>query len=343
VSIIKLDQKLKRLEVKDFEVENEIVFNFFNNVSTADRDKQLLKAIYIGVLALMEDRFSAFLAKTANELGTELESLKIIFEMKQELFYKSAIKGSLAEGDVHQYLCDFFVEQNLQDVAELTGNSVGRLEKNKTGDIVCYLDGDKELKIIIECKFDKSIKLGSIESKDLFTRKSDTVWSQLIEAQANRDGKVSIIVLDYSLVDPAVLKSIQNVRYIPEIGFAAIIDSQKGDFSNLAIAYSLARDIAKNSKPITLDKNILSILVNRIIKSLQEILKIKELVLSNIENNKNILGQLEKSMLLIKFSHAYLSKFLSDGTITKDDLLAFYSGEEINDNFKLIEKEIKEL
>ena len=79
---IKLNQQLKRVEIKNFEIENEIVFNYFNNLPANERDDKLFRALYIGVLAMMEDRISAFLAKTTNELGTELESLKIIFEMK---------------------------------------------------------------------------------------------------------------------------------------------------------------------------------------------------------------------------------------------------------------------
>lgn len=341
--IIKLNQKLKRLEVKDFEVQNDIVFSYFDKLPSNERDEKLLKAIYIGVLALMEDRLSSFLAKTSNELGTELEGLKKIFEMKQELFYKSAIKGILAEEDISDFLNTFFSEQNLKDIAELTGNVAGSLTKNKTGDIVCYIDGKHELRIVIECKFDKSIKLGNIESKDVFTRKNDTVWSQLIEAQANRNGRVGIIVLDYSLIDNSVLENIQNVRFIPEIGFVAIIDSQKGDFSNLAIAYMLARDIAVNAKPVDYDKSLLTILISRIIKDLNEILQIKNLVLENIENNKKVLSQLEKSMLLMKFNQDYLIKFLKDGNLTKEDLLSFYSGEEINEKFKPLDKIIKEL
>lgn len=62
-----------------------------------------MKALYIGVLALMEDRLSAFLSKTSNELGTELESLKMIFEMKKEIFYKSSIKGVLAEEEIADF------------------------------------------------------------------------------------------------------------------------------------------------------------------------------------------------------------------------------------------------
>lgn len=340
--MIRLNQQLKRVEVKEFEIENQIVFNYFDNLPASDRDEKLLKAIYIGVLALMEDRLSAFLSKTSNELGTELESLKMIFEMKKELFYKSAIKGNLAEDEVAGFLNQYFTDKRLKDKVYLTGNEQGEINRNKTGDIVCEIAGNKDLKIVIECKFDKSIKFGDIESKDVFTRRTDTAWSQLIEAQANRDSKVSLIVFDKSLVDNSILKAFENVGYIPSIGFIAIIDSQKGDYSNLAIAYMLARDIALNSKDIEVDKNILAILVNRIIKDINEISLIKNLVENNIENNKTILKQIKKSMLLLDFNQQYLNKFLDDGTLNKNDLLDFYMGEDVKDKYKTIEKEINE-
>jgi len=343
MATIRINQQLNRIEIKEFEIENSIVFNYFNNLPIGERDEKLLRAIYIGVLALMEDRISAFLSKTSNELGTELESLKMIFEMKKELFYKSTIKGILAEDEIAEFLNNYFQEKRLKDRVILTGNTAGSIAKNKTGDIVCEINGDNNLKIVIECKFDKSIRLGDIESKEIFTRKSDTAWSQLIEAEANRDGKVSIIVFDRSLVDNSILKLSENVGYISGIGFVAIIDSQKGDYSNLSIAYMLARDIAINAKQIDLDKDLLAILVNRIIKDIDEILSIKSLVNNNIENNKAILKQLEKSILLMEFNQEYMKKFLYDGTLTKKDLLDFYSGEDIKDKFKTIEKEINDI
>ncbi len=343
MAITNINQQLKRIEIKDFEIENEIVFNFFNNLPSNERDEKLLRAIYIGVLALMEDRISAFLSKTQNELGTELESLKMIFEMKKELFFKSTIKGILAEDEIAGFLNQYFSEKKLKDRALLTGNSAGNIPKNKTGDIICEVDGRSDLKIVIECKFDKSIRLGEIESKDIFTRKSDTAWSQLIEAQANRDSKVSLIVFDISLVENSILKNFENVGYIPGVGFVAIINSQKGDYSNLAIAYMLARDIALNAKEVDLDKDLLAMIVNRILKDISEVLSIKSLVENNIENNKVILKQLDKSILLMEFNQEYLRKFLKDGTLTKRDLLAYYSGEDVKDKFRLIEKEINDL
>ncbi len=340
---IRINQKLKRVEVQKFELDNEIVFNYFDSLPQNERDEKLIRAIYIGVLALMEDRISSFLSKTSNELGTELESLKMIFEIKKELFYKSTIKGVLAEDEIAEYLNLFFAEKKLKDRALLTGNAAGELPKNKTGDIICEINGDPELKIAIECKFDKSIKLGEIENKDIFIRKTDTAWSQLIEAQANRNSKVSLIVFDISFVDNSILKFCENVGYIPEIGFIAIIDSQKGDYTNLSIAYMLARDIAMNAKTLDFDSDILAFLVNRIIKDINEITQIRSIVEKNIDNNKTILKQIEKSMQLMEFNQQYLSKFLETGTLTKKDMLDFYSGEEVKDRFKLIEKQIEEL
>lgn len=342
MSTIKLNQQLKRLEIQEFEIENQIVFTYFDNLSANERDEKLLRAIYIGVLALMEDRISSFLAKTNNELGTELESLKMIFEMKKELFYKSTIKGSLAEDDIAEYLNNYFSEKRLNDRAFLTGNTAGNIPKNKTGDIICEINGSSELKIAIECKFDKSIRFGEIENKEIFTRKSDTAWSQLIETQANRDSKISLIVFDISLIDNSILKNFDNVGYIPGVGFIAIVNSQKGDYSNLAIAYMLARDIALNSKEIEIDKDVLAMIVNRIIRDINEILSIKSLVMNNIENNKAILKQLEKSILLMEFNQEYLKRFLNLGTLTKKDLLDFYMADDIKDKYKLIEKDINE-
>ena len=199
------------------------------------------------------------------------------------------------------------------------------------------------MKIAIECKFDKSIKLGDIDSKDIFTKKFDTAWSQLLEAQANRDSKISLIVFDISLIDNSILKNFENVGYIHGVGFIAVIDSQKGNYSNLAIAYLLARDILLNAKEVELDKDLLSLIVNRIIKDINEILSIKSLVESNIETNKQILKQLDKGLLLMEFNQKYLLKFLKDGKFTKKDLLDFYQGEEVKDSFKAIEKQIEQI
>jgi len=341
--LVSLDQKNNRVQFGAFEVDNKILFEFFNKLAAADRDEQLHKALYIGVLALMEDRLSSFLSRTANELGTELESLKLIFDMKKELFYRSAVKGVLAEADIADFLSDFFDRQKITDRIELTGDRVGTIRRNKTGDIVCHLAGDSGKRIAIECKFDKSIRLGDIQTKDVFTKKADTAWSQLLEAQANRDGQAGIIVFDASLVDNSILAAVQDLKFVPGIGLIVIIDSQKGDYRNLAIAYLLARDIALNAKTLELDTDVLKIIVNRLIKDARDMALVKQLVIANIDNMRQILAQVEKGILLADFNQRYLLKFLAEGTLTKEDMLAFYAGEEVKERFRLVEREIADL
>lgn len=339
-NIISLDQKLKRVKVGSFELDNEIVFNYLDKLPIGERDNALFRAIYIGVLALMEDRLSAFLSKTQNELGTELESLKMIYEMKKEVFFKTAVKGMFAEDDIAEFLNSYFAEKKLKDRAEATGTTEGKLPKNKTGDVVCFVDGEENKKIAIEVKFDKSLKLGGIEDKDIFTKKQDTAWSQILEAKANREGKVGIIVFDISLVDGSILKFTESVGFVNGIGFVAVVDSQKGDYSNLIIAYNLARDIVLNATQPEFDDKTLTIILKRIIRDIDTFFEIKRLVQDNIENNQEILKHLEKSLLLMEFNQQYLSKFLKDGKLTATDLLAFYSGDEIKEKFAPIEKDI---
>ena len=85
----------------------------------------------------------------------------------------------------------------------------------------------------------------------------------------------------------------------------------------------------------------MSIIMNRIIKDINDALGIKSLVMSNIDNCKKILMQLDKSMLSMEFNQRYMAKFLKDGSFTKEDLLDFYSGEDVRDKFRMLEKEIK--
>ncbi|MCP4176923.1 MAG: hypothetical protein GY756_04080, partial [bacterium] len=131
MSIVTLDQQKKLTNISKTSLENEIVFNYFNKLPKDERDNKFFKALYIGVLALMEDRMSAFLAKTSNELGTELESLKMIFDMKHELFYKSAVKGLAAEDDIIEFLNKYFKDKKLKDKAIGTGGIAGNIPKNK--------------------------------------------------------------------------------------------------------------------------------------------------------------------------------------------------------------------
>lgn len=341
MNIVSLNQELKRIELSNtLCIDNEIVFNYFDKIPSGQRDETLFRALYIGVLALMEDRFSAFLANTSNELGTQLENLKIIFDMKKEIFYKTAQqKGTIAESEIETSLKEYLEQRKIKDEVILTGNTTGTIRRNKTGDIVCKLDGSDK-KIVIECKFNRSTALGGIDTKDILKKKQDTAWDQLLEASVNRDAQAAIIVFDRELASPTILKFTDSVGFIPGVGFVVIVESQKNDYSNLFVAYSLARDIAMNSKNVDYRDEMLALLVRRILSDIKQLFDIKGLVEENIANNKSILKKMEQSMLKISFTNEYLKKFLEDGIMTKEDLYAFFEGDVVREKYKKIEQEI---
>ncbi len=340
---ISLNQKLKQLEITSYAIQNDIIFNYFDKVPEEDREERLFKALYIGVLALMEERIGAFLAKTKNELGTELEYLKILFDMKKVTYDRSAGKGKIGEREIYDYLTEFLKKKGISDAVTLTGDKTGELPRNKTGDILCDIAEGGGKRIAIECKFDKSVDLGDITSADISKNRKDTAWSQLLEAQVNRGADIPLIVFDKGTASAGIQKNCDGVLFLPEAGFVVLVDSQKNDFDNLAIAYLLARDIVLNAKPVDLDRDVLAALVNRLVTEMKDFLSIRTLVETNIENNREILKKMEKGLLMVEFTSKYLAQFLESGTLSRKDLLAFAQAEEMRTTYKLIEAELNKL
>lgn len=339
---MRIDHKLQRVQVDSFEISDELVFRYFDSLPEAEREAALLRAIRIGVLATMEDRFSAFLSKTTDDLGVQLENLKLLFDMKQEVFHKTAIKGVAAENDILDFLEEFIERNRLGDVVSLTGTSKGLLKNNKTGDIMAYVGGESSgRKVAIECKFDKSIKLGDVDSPDIASNKYDTAWSQLLEATVNREANASIIVFDKTLADASIQRAVDGVTYVDGIGFICIIDYEASDYQNLAVAYNLARGLALRKDGKNVEVEFVNMLIQRLLKDIRDVQSIETLVKTNIKNNQQILKNIEKSLLSIEFDQKYLAKYLEDGYLNKADLLEFYQREEIRARYKLIAKEIE--
>jgi len=80
MAIIKLDQQTKNVNISECAIEHTLIFKYFDDLPEKQRDDEFKRALQIGVIALMEDRFAAFLSRTEGELGTQLESLKLIYE-----------------------------------------------------------------------------------------------------------------------------------------------------------------------------------------------------------------------------------------------------------------------
>lgn len=339
---MRLDHKLQRVQVDGFEISDELVYRYFDSLPETEREAALLRAIRIGVLASMEDRFSAFLSKTTDDLGVQLENLKLLFDMKQEVFHKTAIKGVAAENDILEYLEGYIEKYHLGDVVSLTGTSKGFLKNNKTGDIIAFVGGESSgRKVAIECKFDKSIKLGDVDSPDVASNKYDTAWSQLLEATVNRDANTSVIVFDKTLADASIQRAVDGVTYVDGIGFICIIDYEASDYQNLAVAYNLARSLALRKDGKNVEVEFVNMLIQRLLKDIRDVQNIEMLVRTNIKNNQQILKNIKKSLLSIEFDQKYLAKYMEDGYLSKADLLEFYQREEIRAKYKVVAKEIE--
>lgn len=339
---MRIDHKLQRVQIDSFEVSDTLVYQYFDSLPEADRESALLRAIRIGVLAQKEDRFSAFLAKTTDDLGVQLENLKLLFDMKQEAFHKTAVKGVAAENDIHSFLEGYIEQRGFNDVVSLTGTSKGQLKNNKTGDILAFVGGENASKrIAIECKFDKSIKLGDVDSIDIGSNKYDTAWSQLLEASVNRDANVSVIVFDKALADSSIQRAVDGVIYLNDIGFVCIVDYEASDYRNLAVAYNLARGLALRKDGKAVEVEFVNMLIQRILKDIKDIQAVRGLVQANIKNNQQILKNIEKSILSIEFTQQYLAKYLEDGFLSKSDLLEFYQRDDIRAKFKALSNEIE--
>ena len=340
--IVSLDKQKEQLNIAAFELKHELVFEYFNTkVAAADYDETLLRAIYIGILAMQEDRIAAFFAKTENELGTHLASLNMIFQLKQEAFFKTAVKGMAAEDDIIKFLTKFFERRGYGDTAEPSGTAAGEIPGNKTGDILCHVEGsEKDCDIAIEVKFDKSIKWGDIRDKDVFIKKADTAWSQILEAKANRKSRVGIIVFDRSLADSSITNQVENAGFVKGVGFVAIVNSQGGDYSNLARVYELARDLARAKKTYNAENDTLVLLVKRLLHDIDAMLAVTKQCDAIEKANDAIRETLKKNILSFDFTKRYLEKFLREGgKLNSGDLFAFYNAEEIKDKFKTLNLE----
>ena len=349
-----LNQQDKRIKIDGFILEDDLVFDYFDTrVKPTDYDATMARAIHIGVMALQENRISAFLANTKDELAGELKNLQVRLDMKQKFFQQTALKGDDFENIVYMVLQKHIKQRGFDDLIELKGRQTGEIPRNKTGDITSIVrepdssGGVISRSIAIECKY-KKIALGDISSScDIEVKPGETAWSQMLEASVNRNADTSIIVIDAASADASLAKEVDGVKYIKDIGFVCVIDSQAADNRNLTISYNLARALVLNNTDEDrkiINAEFVNMLIERIVAEMKDINSIYTSVEKNIENNKKILKQIKKNSLVIEFTQKYLEAYIKDGgVISKADLWDFFNREDVRNKFLPISGEIDDL
>jgi len=341
MAIIKLDQKNKALNISECSVEHPLIFKYFDDLPEKQRDDEFKRALQIGVIALMEDRFAAFLNRTEGELGTQLESLKLIYERNVKAKEKTAASGTSAEIEIYNEIRNYLERVgHKDDDVQMTGSSVGAIKRNKTGDIVLTVNGDTTKKIAVEIKFDQSLALGEIDGTDSLGRPRDTAIGQMIESMANRDAKMAIIVFDQSRSSEGLKNSVNGISWISGVGFVVIIDDVRMDYSNLFIAIDLARSILMSTLRIV-DQDIFESLLGRLTNDLSSILETEKLLKDNHNNLKKIATSIRKHALLVGFTQRILRDFIATGQVSNYELLKLYQGDGLKEEFAAIAKDVE--
>ena len=343
MAIISLNHESKLLSIGETTFDHPLIFAYFSGLPASNRDEAFKRALQIGVVALMEDRIATFLSRTENELGTQLESLKLIYDRNVTAKQKTSQSGLEAEGVVYQKVSKYLeVSGYGSDVLQLTGNSTGALKGNKTGDLILKVEGKDETTLVIEVKFDKGMSLGEFEETDSLARTKDTALSQLFEANANRRAQLSVIAFDENRVAEGLKNKVNGIKWIPNAGFVVIIDHERDNYTNLLVAIDLMRSMVRKTTKIV-DQSILEALLGRVSQDLSWIGETQNLLLANHENLKKIATSIKKHVLLVGYTKSLIKAFIQEGELSQKALLDLYRGEEIKDGMKGIEKEIQAL
>lgn len=343
MAIISLDQINKAVNVAACSIEHQLIFKYFDDLPERQRDDEFKRALQIGVIAMMEDRFAAFLNRTEGELGTQLEALKLIYERNVKAKERTTESGTIAEAEIFTAISEYLERlEYKEDSLQMTGSSVGAIKRNKTGDIVLSVNGDESKKIVIEVKFDQSLALGRIEDTDSLGRPRDTAIGQMVEAMANREAQLAIIVFDQSRSSKALKNQVNGIRWIPAIGFVVIIDDVRMDYSNLFIAIDLVRSMLLSTLRIV-DQDIFESLLGRLSSDLSSILETEKLLQINQENLVKIATSVRKHALLVTFTQRILREFIATGQVSHLELLKLYQGDAIKKDFAEISHEVEAL
>ena len=343
---INLDHKTKSVTIDKLSTQSPMVYELFNGRKKTEYVDTLEQVLHVGALALIEDRIHTLIDNTGRNVFPELERFKIMFQRQKVEFDQTTQKGEQAEVDIVRVLNEFIEDRGWPDLAQGSGTQKGALARNKTGDILCVVEfneSDEEGQSVlgIEVKIDKSVGLGDPDTENVLrgltqsgdVKKSnfDTAWSQLLETRANRECPFSIMVFDRDKMHPSIAKVVNDIAYLPGIpGFIVVIDTMKGDYGNLLVAYQIARDLARYHRrsPDELNPQILELLVKRIIHFLGSARKVADLVEKHTKATLKMATDVNKEIgrfiHLAEFTHEYLRKFLEDKTLSAKDMLEFY-------------------
>jgi hypothetical protein len=255
---IKLDAKKKAVVFGGSHlIEDEFLYECFRAKGPDGYDEAFKEFLTVGAYAWQEDRLYAFFRKVEDEVEGRLEELKVLYKVRQ-LNEVTTQKGAVAEREAKQALDEFVVGRGWPDRVTDLSTAEGEIAGRKVGDLMVEI-GDTKKKVVIEAKIDKSVPLGDPTTTDNRRNKSvkseKSAYGQNLTSLANRNADVAIIFFDTSATSSQIAeveKEHNGILFVPELpGFVVVVDKARDDWTNLLVAYSLARWIALLGKAIT--------------------------------------------------------------------------------------------
>jgi hypothetical protein len=332
---VSLGSNPKRVEFNGTKsVEDEFLYEFFKSYPADLYDDAFLKALTLGAYALKEERIAAFLGRAEAELDGQLEELKILYKVRT-LKEKATTKGVAAEADIADVLQEFVDARAWEDSIVMTGAKVGVLPRRMVGDIVVSLDGSST-KIVLESKWNKAVDLGDPTTmKTLFrttVEAEKSAFGQNLTALINREAEVSIIVFDKRNARGSIFGATEGIHFQPEIpGFIALVDREANDWSNLKVAYGVARSLAFLSAGSQYVPDRMMLLIKRFIRDLNlvleiesELTKIEEASATISSSSGGIRTRLDHVLQSARRSEELLTKSLSGSPIDEVEWKLLY-------------------
>ena len=341
---IRIDQVNQTVWFPAVTVDDGLVVELFDK--TADEKRQDLydKVLRTGSYAYLEDRIGTFLGTTATTIGAEFEHLKLLFDRHQQSMV-TAEKGAIGEDAVAAALEMVVGGRGWGDVIIETGGVGGALDDgaNKTGDVVARVGGPDGPRLAIEVKFDKKVTLGEVDDAKHQNNRADTAWSQIVEAAANREAGLAMIVVDQGSASSSVLAAVEDVAWLEGAGLVVLVDAERGDFRNLVVAYTFARSLLLAAARPDLQPELLAVVVSRALNEVKRCLAARKHVKAIVKSAEELLKELGQSEAALESIVELLGSIDANNPLGAAELFTLHRGEDVRGALTRQAKELENL
>ena len=344
---IRIDQVNQTVWFPAVTVDDGLVVELFDKTADEKRQDKYDKVLRTGSYAYLEERIGTFLGTTATTIGAEFEHLKLLFDRHQQSMVTPE-KGAIGEDAVVSALEVVVDNRGWDDVITETGGVGGALDGvkknvNKTGDVVAHIGGPDGPPLAIEVKFDGSTKLGDVADAKHQQNRADTAWSQIIEAAANREAGLAMIVFDKGSASPNVLAAVEDVAWLEGAGLVVMVDAKRGDFRNLVVVYTFARSLLLAAARPDLQPELLAVVVSRALNEVKRCLGVRKHVKAIVESAEELLKDLGQSEAALESIVELLGSIDADNPLGAAELFTLHRGEDVREALTRQDKELENL